>query len=36
MVIEMQDETTLSVQPESMVGYAYSEVGGAAENRPFR
>jgi hypothetical protein len=36
MVVEMQDEKLLSVEPETMVGYTHSEVGGSAENRPFR
>jgi hypothetical protein len=36
IVVEMRDEQVLSVQPETMVGYAYGAVGGAAENRPFR
>jgi len=36
MGIEMQDEELLSVQPETMVGYTYSEVGGSADNRPYR
>ena len=37
MVIEMQDEELLFVQPETIVGYnTYSEVGGSAENRPYR
>ncbi len=36
MVVEMQDEKLLSVEPETMVGYTHSEVGGPAENRPFR
>jgi hypothetical protein len=36
MIVEMRDEQVLSVQPATMVGYAYSQVGGPAENRPFR
>ena len=36
LVIEMKDEKLLSVQPETMVGYAYSEVGGSLETRPYR
>ena len=36
MVVEMQDENLLSVEPETMVGYTHSEVAGPAENRPFR
>jgi hypothetical protein len=34
--IEMKDEEILSVNPETMVGYAYTEVGGAPETRPYR
>ena len=36
MVVEMQDEKLLSVEPETMVGYTHSVVAGPAENRPFR
>ncbi len=37
IVIEMRDEEVLSLNPaDGMVGYAHSEVGGPAENRPFR
>ncbi len=36
MVIEMKDEAFLSVQPEAIVGYTHSEVGGAIETRPYR
>ncbi len=36
VAIEMRDEEVLSIQPEGMVGYAYSEVGGPPENRPWR
>ena len=36
IAIEMRDEEVLSIQPEGMVGYAYSEVGGPPENRPWR
>jgi hypothetical protein len=32
----MQDEQILAVQPETIVGYAYSEVGGPPENRAWR
>ena len=28
LVVEMRDAQVLSVSPETMVGYAYSEVGG--------
>ena len=34
--IEMKDEEILSVNPETMVGYAYTEIGGAPETRPYR
>lgn len=36
MVVEMQDEAVLMVQPNTLVGYAYSEIGGAPESRPYR
>jgi hypothetical protein len=36
MVIEMKGEELLSVQPETMVGYTHSEVGGSIETRPYR
>ncbi len=36
MVVEMKDEELLSVQPETMVGYTHSEVGGSMETRPLR
>ena len=36
IVVEMRDEQVLTVQPEEMVGYAYSEVGGPPEARPWR
>jgi len=36
IAIEMKDEDLLSVEPEGMVGYAYSEVGGSPDNRPWR
>ena len=34
--VEMRDEAVLAVEPAAMVGYAYSQVGGPPENRPFR
>jgi hypothetical protein len=36
IVIEMRDEKIFSVQPETVVGYSYSEVGGPRETRPYR
>ena len=41
IVVEMKDEEVLSVQPEGIVGYAYSQFGGASpdpapEARGFR
>ena len=36
IVVEMQDEAVLSAQPESIVGYAYSQIGGLRENLPWR
>jgi hypothetical protein len=32
----MRDEQVLAVSPETIVGYAYSEVGGPPENRAWR
>jgi len=32
----MRDEQVLSAQPAGIVGYAYSAVGGAPDDRPFR
>ena len=32
----MKDEEVLSIEPEGVVGYTYSEVGGSPENRPWR
>ena len=34
--VKMQDDRILAVEPHSIVGYAYSQVGGTAENRPWR
>ena len=36
MVIEMKDDEVLSVDPETMVGYTHSAVGGSLEDRPHR
>jgi hypothetical protein len=36
LTLEMRDAQVLSVSPESIVGYAYSEVGGPPENRAWR
>lgn len=36
LTVEMRDEQILTVQPRQMVGYSYSQVGGPAENRPWR
>lgn len=36
LVVEMRDEAILTAQPPEMVGYAYSQIGGPAENRPWR
>jgi hypothetical protein len=32
----MKDEEFLSIQPETIVGYTHSPVGGALETRPYR
>lgn len=36
MVVEMKDEEIISVQPETIVGYLYSDLGGSLETRPYR
>ena len=36
MVVEMRDEETLLVEPDTLVGYTSAEVGGDASTRPFR
>jgi hypothetical protein len=36
IAVEMRDERVLAVEPATMVGYSYSEIGGSAEDRPFR
>ena len=36
IMVEMHDAQVLAVQPAGMVGYAYSQVGGPPENRPYR
>ncbi len=36
ILVEMRDEVLLSVQPETVVGYAYSGFGGPPENRAYR
>lgn len=36
LMVEMRDEQILAVQPQSIVGYSYSQVGGPPENRPWR
>lgn len=36
IVIEMRDEEIVSVEPESVVGYTYGQIGGSPEDRPFR
>ena len=33
---EMHDEAVTSVQPETVVGYAYSSFGGPPEGRAYR
>jgi hypothetical protein len=32
----MRDEQTLSVEPNTMVGYTHSPIGGSHEDVPFR
>jgi len=36
MTVEMRDEDLLRVEPDTLVGYTSSEVGGDASTRPFR
>jgi hypothetical protein len=36
LLVEMRDEAVRRVEPSTMVGYAYSAIGGAADTRPFR
>ncbi len=36
MVLEMTDESIATVEPEAMVGYTSSEIGGDPATRPFR
>jgi hypothetical protein len=35
-MVEMRDEAVVSVQPEAVVGYAYSGFGGPPEGRAYR
>lgn len=36
IALEMRDERMLSVEPATIVGYAYSAIGGSPDDRPFR
>ncbi|MDF1595205.1 MAG: organomercurial lyase [Acidimicrobiia bacterium] len=36
MVLEMIDESITTIEPEAMVGYTSSEIGGDPATRPFR
>lgn len=36
LAVEVRDGALLAVEPDSMVGYTRSAVGGAAADRPFR
>jgi hypothetical protein len=36
LVVEMRDEQILSVEPDTMVGYTHSPIGGSREDIPFR
>ncbi len=36
VTVETRDEEVLSVDPPETVGYTYAEVGGPADNRPYR
>jgi len=35
-VVEMRDEQTLAVEPNTVVGYTHSPIGGSREDIPFR
>lgn len=36
IAVELRDSQMLSVEPKTIVGYAYSAIGGSAADRPFR
>jgi hypothetical protein len=36
IVVEMRDEQILTAEPQGIAGYAYSQIGGPADNRPWR
>jgi len=36
IAIEMRDARMLSIEPATIVGYAYSPIGGSLEERPLR
>lgn len=36
LAVTMRDEEILAAEPETIAGYSYAEVGGPAENRPWR
>ena len=36
LMVEMQDDQFLATEPDTIVGYAYSQVGGPPESRPWR
>ena len=36
MIIEMQGDEILLVEPDTLVGYTSQPVGGEASSRPFR
>lgn len=36
LVVELRDDEILVVEPDTMVGYTRSPVGGDAASRPFR
>ena len=35
-MVDMRDEQTLSVEPNTMVCYTHSPIGGSREDIPFR
>ena len=36
IVVQLHDDRVLAAEPDSIVGYAYSQVGGPPDSRPWR
>jgi hypothetical protein len=36
LAVEMRDAQTLRLEPQTMVGYTHSAIGGSREDIPFR